>query len=427
MKQPNILYIICHDVGRCLGAYGRAPVETPNLDRLATQGMLFTNNFCTAPYCSPSRRAITTGRYPHTNGLEGLVNLGWDLPQTETTTQEHLKKAGYETHLFCSQHERSDPHALGYDHVDVDAPREDYPERIAAFLKSPPDQPFYLNYFIHEPHRPFLKPGPVLPGEIYGRPNYDEYDDPGSLVWIPPYLPDHEIVRKEMAGFQRLVKTMDGYVGRVLDALDESGLADETMVVFTTDHGIDMPRAKGTLYDPGIESTLIVRWPGRVQPGGTTHELVSHVDLLPTLLETAGQRVPDTLQGHSFLPLLTGGDYTPREEIHAELGDIDPMRCVRTRSHKLIFNVRSHKVHGMPSLSHMDLIRTVPKLLTHRRPLTELYDLETDPVEMDNLWNKPEAAGVQADMKARLLRWMEAAEDPILRGRIPLPNLTGRI
>lgn len=426
MDKPNILYIICHDLGRCVNAYGRAPIETPNLDRLAGEGILFTNNFCTSPFCSPSRGAITTGRYPHANGLMGLVNLGWELPDLETTTQEHLRKGGYTSHLFCSQHERSDPHSLGYDTVDVSAPRSEYPDRAGTFLHSAPAEPFYLNYFIFEPHRPFLNEG--RGGDsFYSVPDYGQHDDPGDGVWKPPYLPDHEIVRKEMAGFQRLVKTMDDYVGRVLDALDESGLADRTMVVFTTDHGIDMPRAKGTLYDPGIESTLIIRWPRVVPPGEVSDALLSHVDLLPTFLDIAGVGRPDDLHGKSFLPLLRGETYREREEIHAELGDTDLIKAVRTQTHKLIFNVRSHKPHTLPQRRRMDLLNTVPDLVTFRRPLAELYDLEADPNEMHNRWNDSAYADVQADLKRRLIRWMRDTGDSLLDGHVRVPNLVDRI
>lgn len=426
MAPPNVLYIVCHDLGRCLGAYGRRPIRSPNLDRLAAEGIRFTNHFCTAPYCSPSRGCISTGRYPHANGLEGLVNLGWELPATETTTQEHLRAAGYETWLFGGQHERSDPHALGYDHVDVKAPREDYPRRIAECLAAAPREPFYLNYFIPEPHRPFLK-AQRQPGRIYGLPNYDEVDDPGDAVWVQPHLPDHPIVRKEMGGFQRLVEAMDDRVGQVLDALDRSGLAERTLVVFTTDHGIDMPRAKGTLYDPGIETAMIMRWPGTIQPGAVSHDLLSHVDLLPTLLEIAGVPPPGSLQGRSYLPILQGRPYTPRQEIFAELGDIDPMRAIRTRTHKLIFNVRSHKTQSPPSAEIMDLVATVPDWLTRRRPLAELYDLVHDPLEMQNLWKDPACADIQADLKARLIAWMTDTGDPLLSGTLRVPNLVATL
>ena len=351
---------------------------------------------------------------------------GWELPASETTTQEYLKAAGYETWLFGGQHERSDPNALGYDHVDVKAPRGEYPRRLTEFLTSRPRQPFYLNLFIAEPHRPFLK-AERQPGRIYGLPRYEDYDDPGSNVWVPPYLPNHEVVRKEMAGFQHLVETMDAYVGQVLDGLDRSGLAANTLVVFTTDHGIDMPRAKGTLYDPGIETALILRWPGRIRPGTVSDALLSHVDLLPTLLEAAGTAVPAVLHGRSYLPLLLGGRHTPRQEIFAELGDIDPMRAVRTRTHKLIFNVRSHKTLSFPSAEIMDLVATVPEWLTRRRPLAELYDLTADPLELQNRWNDPAWKGVQDDLKARLRKWMENTGDPLLRGALRVPNLVAAI
>lgn len=423
--HPNILYIICHDLGRCLNCFGRGPIESPNLDRLASEGMRFTNHFCTSTFCSPSRGGITTGRYPHSNGLMGLVNLGWELPASETTTQEHLKGAGYESYLFGGQHERHDPHSLGYDHVDVTTKEKHTPDAIAKLLASGPKQPFYLNYFISPPHRPFLKEG--WPGPAYGEPDYDAVPDPGESVWVPPYLPDNAIVRKEMGGFQQLVKTMDSYVGRVLDGLDKSGLAEETLVVFITDHGIDMPRAKGTLYDPGIETTLIMRWPGKIAPGTACDELLSNVDLLPTLLEIAEFDVPENIQGRSYLPLIENREYSPRDEIFAELNVVDPIRRIRTRTHKLLFNVTSHRRLTIPSCNRMDLINTVPDVLTQRRPLAELYDLEKNPLETDNLWGNPDYRQIQDDLKARLRKWMEETDDPVLEGVLPIPKLLDQV
>jgi len=411
--RPNIVLVVCHDLGRCLGCYGRAPIGSPNLDRLAGQGARFTNHFCTAPSCSPSRGSIQTGRYPHSNGLMGLVGRqGWELPATETTLPEHLKAAGYETYLFGGQHERKDAASLGYDHVPEKRawPAADkIADSVAQFFAGAPSQPFYLNIGIFEPHRPFGSTDIVDRGDVY----------------VPPYLPDDPIVRREMAGFTNLVRRLDHGVGTIVEALDANGLAENTLLAFTTDHGIDMPRAKGTLYDPGIETALLMRWPGVIPAGAARGELLSNVDLLPTLLQVAGLDAPEQVQGRSFLPLLRGETWRPREAIFAEKTHhchYDPMRCIRTRRHKYIFNFGILRGIEIPADVEMETLASVPELYTARRPMAELYDLQNDPLETRNLSGAPNHAALEANLRDQLREWMQQTGDPLLEGVLPLPR-----
>lgn len=196
-----------------------------------------------------------TGRCPHSNGLMGLVNLGWELPDRETTLPQLLRQAGYHTALFGIQHERpfERSSSLGYDRAVAAAPATELAFAVAEFLGDAPPEPFLVSVSTFEPHRPF-DARPV---------------DPHDSVLVPPYLPDNRIVREEMAGFARLVQQLDEAVGVMLNALNRAGLVERTLVVFTTDHGIDMPRAKGTLHDPGIETALILRWPGVIPAGAS--------------------------------------------------------------------------------------------------------------------------------------------------------------
>jgi len=356
-----------------------------------------------------------TGRYPHSNGLMGLVcpATGWDLPASETTMPQYLKRAGYETHLFGMQHERKDASSLGYDRiVERTAGRRAAPEMaeaIASFLRGGPRQPFYLNFGIVEPHRRF---------------GSADVDDPGD-VYVPPYLPDDLVVRKEMAGFAKLVKRLDDGVGIVLDALDATGLAENTLAIFTTDHGIDMPRAKGTLYDPGIETALLMRWPGRIRSGTLCHELVSNVDLLPTLMEAVGLDVPEHAQGRRYLPMLEGKDHKARDAIFAEKTHhthYDPMRCIRTDEHKYIFNFGALRAIEIPADAEMNTLESVPELYTTRRPMAELYDLKADPLEMNNICGSSEHQEIEEGLKRRLRAWMEETDDPLLDGIMPIPR-----
>jgi len=413
-QRPNILYMISHDLGRHLGCYGKASVESPALDGLGAEGALFTNSFCTAPSCSPSRGSLITGRYPHSNGLMGLVNNGWDLPESERTLPQYMKEAGYETALFGFQHERIDPYSFGYDHTFClglsSCDSRSVAPAVIEFLNQKHRTRFFINAGFNEVHRPYLHP------------DYPPAD-PDS-VEIPPYLPDRPGVREQLAGLDGLIKSMDSDIGRIMAALDSSGLKDNTLVIFTTDHGIDMPLAKGTLYDPGIETTLIMRWPEGFDGARKLNGLVSHVDVLPTLLDILGINPPDRIQGKSFLPVLRGDLSKTRAEIFAEKthhSDYDPMRCVRTERHKFIHNFGAYRRYEVPADPEMDVAAIMPEVFHVRRPVTELYDLENDPLERNNLSGSQETRAIEEELRERLLNWMRETKDPLLEGAIPLP------
>jgi arylsulfatase A-like enzyme len=220
---------------------------------------------------------------------------------------------------------------------------------------------------------------------------------------------------------------MDTGVGRILQALDELGLAESTCVVFATDHGAAMPRAKCTLYDPGIEVALLWRWPqGGVPRGRVVDELVSNVDVTPTLLEALGLPLPGRLQGRSFWPLLTGaGAYSPRTEVFAEKTFhtyYEPMRAIRTARHKLIVNFEVSTVVDVPSdIRESPIYPLMLRQLNDVRPSIELYDLAADPWEQHNLADTPDVDAIQADLRQRLLRWMTETDDPLLRGPVASP------
>jgi arylsulfatase A-like enzyme len=263
-SRPNIVLITPHDLGTHIGCYGWDPaLKTPTLDALAAQGTRFTNHFCTATFCSPSRGGIMTGKYPHVNGLMGLVNLGWDLPDGCDTLPDLLHADGYETVLFGFQHIVDDPARLPYDRI---GPRGQYScrqvaENVAAFLAERSaeerEAPLYLELGFSEVHRP------------YGR--LERIDAPESEVVPLPFLDDTPGVRMDLAMFYENIRRLDDAVGSILQSLERAGMAENTVVVFTTDHGIAFPRAKSTLYDPGIRTTLLVRWPGVTDPGSRRH------------------------------------------------------------------------------------------------------------------------------------------------------------
>jgi arylsulfatase A-like enzyme len=398
----NILHFICHDLGRELACYANPTIPSPNLDAFAGESMRFTRYFAASTPCSPSRGCIMTGKYAHANRLMGLVNRGWDLPASQRTIVDALNDAGYHTANIGLQHERKDrtENRYAYEWTEsMDA--KAVAVRVGEYLEEV-SQPFYINAGTFEVHLRF------------DQPQYTP-DDPDA-VQLPSYLPDVPENRLERARFHGAIRYMDEAFATILDALDRTGHTDDTIVVFTTDHGEAFPRAKSTLYDPGIGTTLIIRHPeGKA---GVSDALLSNIDLMPTLLEAVGVPVPEEVQGRSFLGLLAGGEYTPRAEIFAEKNyhdHYDPMRCVRTQRYKYI---RSFK--DMPNLPlPKDILESVmAKALrgdaNAPRPREELYDLHDDPGEETNRIDEPALTDVRRDLVARLDAWMRDTKDPLL-------------
>ncbi len=418
-RPPNILLITVHDLGAHLHCYGHSSVRSPHLDAFAARGVRFTNHFATAPFCSPSRGALVTGMWPHANGLMGLVNLGWDLPEINTVLGQMLGAAGYDTFLFGLQHEVRDVARLGFHHVESCASRRcgDVAPAVCRFLAdraaSGNKAPFYARVGVFEVHRL---------GNGY-MPYADRAPDPARIA-LPPFLKDTPGARTEMAQFHACIEEMDRGVGTIFDAVEESGLADRTIVAFVTDHGIDFPRAKATLYDPGIRTALLMRRPGRWDGGAVYDHLVSNIDLAPTLLEAAGVSVPSHVQGRSFKALLDHEGYGPTEMVFAEKNTTadDTKRCVRTRRWKYIRNFDEGPLLQLTSGMWTGLVgRDMGGEHLAPRPETELYDLAADPNEFNNLAGRPEVSGIEAALAARLREWMAATGDPLIDGPVPRP------
>jgi arylsulfatase A-like enzyme len=416
-ERPNVLLITTHDLGTHLGCYGWDPgLPTPHLDQLASEGVRFENHFCTAPYCSPSRGSIITGQYPHVNGLMGLVNLGWDIPPENTFLPAVLGRAGYETALFGFQHVAENPARLGYDHV---SERGEYGCRAVAtmvtdYLKkrpASPQRPFFIEAGFSEVHRPYGKLEQIPVRE----------DDVQPL----PFLQDTPGLRMDLAMFYENIRRMDQSVGDILSAVERLGLAENTLVVFTTDHGIAFPRAKATLYDPGIRTTLLMRWPQGLQGGRTIPALVSNVDLFATLVEIVHAPPPGDGNGQSFLPLLRSESAETRTAVFAEKNTApdDIKRCIRTASHKYIRNYSEGPRLTLPvDIEVSATRRDMGDDHLAPRPSVELYDLRDDPWEQVNLAGREACRSVEKQLAARLEAILEETRDPVLRGPIPRPQ-----
>ena len=414
--RPNVVFITTHDSGRHFGCYGAKGVDTPNIDRLAAEGMQFNKCYSASPASSPSRGALMTGRYPQSNGLMGLVHepWWWSLKPDERHLADLLGAVGYRTCLMGVQHESLDARRLGFEEVhecregdgqlkSAVQVAEQFGELLPRMGRS--QKSFYVQIGFVESHTPY-RFGGAMPC------------DPAAQS-VPPFLVDDEQSRNHLAGLSGAVEQADRAVGLILDALDVRGLRRNTLVVFTVDHGPELGRlSKWSCRDAGIAVALLMRWEGGGIEGGKKVEaLVSAVDVVPTICEFA--RIPMSRglpsQGRSMSRLIAGKSSSHHDVVFSVFdGDSHP-RCIRTRRHKLIRNFEAARALKIPG--------TVTGSATHwaARPFVELYDLVKDPDELVNVAEEPDYVGVRAQLDAQLIDWMRAVEDPILRGPVPSP------
>jgi N-sulfoglucosamine sulfohydrolase len=409
---PNILYLHSHDTGRYTQPYGEQ-VTMPNVQALADQGVLFRDAFCAAPTCSASRACLLTGQYGQTNGMLGLAHRGWSLRDYSHHIVHTLSKVGYTSTLIGEQHISKEPGVIGYDevikvpttHVDTVAPL------AMEVLARPRARPLFVSVGFFETHREFLGPG-SLRDVHYSKP--------------PNNLPDSPEVRADMAAFKASARSLDHGVGIVLGQLDAHGLDRNTLIIFTTDHGMPFPGAKATLYDRGLGVTLILRGPEPFAGGRVIDALVSHIDIYPTVCEYLGIERPGFLQGVSLMPLLRGESSAVRGEIFAGStwhAAYEPQRCVRTTRHKLI---RRWDDRLTPVLANTDDGPSKDLLIANgwagrEIPKEQLYDLVFDPNEADNLVEDARYADAARDLRDRLDEWMRDTEDPLLAGHVDPP------
>ncbi len=412
MDLPNILYIHSHDTGRYVQPYGHA-LPTPNIQKLAERGFLFRQAYCASPTCSPSRASLVTGQYPHNNGMLGLAHRGFRLFNPEHHIVYTLRRAGYYSAVVGQQHITDSSSPIGYDEkLETDSEHaKDVAPAAVALLRRPPHQPFFFSVGFWETHREF--PPPVSEDDArYGLP--------------PPTLPDTAQIRGDVAAFKTSVRTLDKGIGEVLATLEASGLAENTLVINTTDHGIAFPGMKCNLTDYGIGVSLILSGAGGFTSGRVSDALVSHIDLFPTICDLLGITGPDWLQGKSLLPLIRGEVDQVRDQVFAEINyhaAYEPQRAVRTRRYKYI---RRYDGRNMPVLPNTDdspgKELWIESGWRNRAVATErMYDLIFDPGEACNVAADPAYADVLDDMRARLDNFMKETDDPLLHGPLPVP------
>jgi arylsulfatase A-like enzyme len=410
--RPNIIYLHSHDTGRYLQPYGHA-VPAPHFQKLAEQGILFRQAFNAGPTCSPSRAALLTGCCPHVNGMYGLAHRGFSLKDYSQVIVHPLRAAGYHTELFGIQHIARDPNVIGYDRVA--RPKSMHVEDVTPgalnFLNSAPKQPFFIDIGFQETHREYRKPGP---------------QEDVRYTPVPNPMPDTPETRYDFASFKATARVLDDAVGAILKAVDDNGLAGNTLIISTTDHGIAFPAMKCNLTDHGMGVSLIMRGPGGFSGGKVVDGMVSHLDLYPTVCDLLEIEHPKWLEGKSLLPLLRGEVQQLHDEVFSEVNyhaAYEPKRAVRTERYKYIrhFDNRNHpnlpNCDDGPSKKYWLDKGWRDKSVAHE----QLFDLVFDANEVNNLAHDDSHAAILADMRGRLDRWMKATKDPLLHGPVALP------
>jgi arylsulfatase A-like enzyme len=406
--RPNVILITSHDLGQHLGCYGVEEVETPNLDGLAASGVQFENAITSTPVCSPARGSLLTGRYPQSNGLLGLTHSPWwwRIGEGEETLPELLGEAGYETHLAGLQHVAPDPDRLDFDyHHSLERDAEKTTAAVGDIFTDAKDSPVYAQFGFFEVHRPLER---------------DPSDARG--VHVPEYLQPTEEMRADLARFQAEVNYFDEQVGELLAGLRESGVRDETIVVFAVDHGIPYPGAKWWCRDPGVEISLLIDGPGPAfEADDPVEPVISNVDVLPTLLDALELPVPDRVEGVSFHDYLTGAaPEPPRDAAFTQFTSAgNESRGVVTAEHTLIRNFGAGRTVQYPV--DADPTSRGPSLGggAEPRPYAQLYDRTVDPCNLDDVADTRE--DVVSDLSDRVRAWMSRVDDPLLRGGVRYP------
>jgi N-sulfoglucosamine sulfohydrolase len=438
--RPNILLIVSEDNGPELGCYGDLYAQTPNLDRMASEGVRFNRAFVAQAGCSQSRASVLTGLYPHQHGQIGLATWGFRMYRKDTPNlPRDLKAAGYRTGIIGKLHINPES-AFPFDFHEIPGANfgrknlGDYAKHAAAFIQAG-DQPFFLSVNYPEAHDPWLR-------QVEGLPQRPQAG--GEVQGMPYFGIDPPEMREMVADYYNCLSRLDTLVGELLAALHASGKAESTLVIYFGDHGADMLRGKRTCYEGGVRIPLLLRWPGRARPH-VCEELVSTVDLMPTVLAACGAAPVSGLPGRPLQPLLSGEPVAWRTHLfteyhtHAAAANYHPQRAVRTDRYKLIENL-------LPDTVNSDYADTFRKLegdaagrgqgdfqgglsraiagaapevraayaLMEKPPRYELYDLQADPYEFRNLADSLDHAAACAELKQALADWREETRDPLL-------------
>jgi N-sulfoglucosamine sulfohydrolase len=435
-SRLNVLFITADDLGLNLGCYGERRFSTPNLDRLASSGVRFTTAYVAQASCSPSRSAMFTGLFPHTNGQYGLANTGFRLHEqfTNRTIPVFAQKAGYRTGIIGKLHVEPESSFPWNQRKPGNTTRQvaTVAADAAEFIRNSGESPFFLMVNYSDPHA-FRNEKAVggwdFPPQIDGVPAKPL--PPGPETVFPWQQIGEAQQQVRTAGYFNAIQRLDEGIGQLLKVLDDSGKAANTLILFVGDHGPPFARGKTTVYESGLRVPFFMRWPGVTKAGHVSGRFVSTVDILPTILDAIGAPTPAGLHGESLRQALSGGKW--REYLAAEFHchgarPLYPRRAIRDLRYKLIHNLlagrekpptgidgdqaypysRQAKYDGTPLRDAFETFANPPEF--------ELYDLDKDPIEFHNLAGQPGISAVEARMKKALLDWRTATGDPFLDG-----------
>ncbi|MDB4786516.1 sulfatase [Planctomycetaceae bacterium] len=442
--RPNVLFITVDDMNRdSIGVYGcPIPDITPNIDKLATEGLRFEHAHVTIAICMPTRAVWMTGRYPHRSGALGFDRINKDV----ATLLETLHDAGYHTGIMAKVPHVVPSRGKAWDVV-VEAndlgvgrdPAKYYQQSKKFFAEvAKSDKPFFLMVNSQDPHRPFAN-SQQEQGRLKGKRKdpkfYTEVSrtfDPQEVP-VPGFLPDLPEIRQELSEYYASVHRADEIVGSLLKALDESGLARNTLVVFTSDHGMPLPFAKTNCWRHSTITPWIVRWPGVVKPDSIDREhMISGIDYTPTILDAVGLSPLPGVDGRSYLPILKGKSQRNRNYVITSINRTSgkneyPMRCVMTRNASYIFNgwsngqkvFKNESQAGLTMKAMKEAAKTDTEIAArvkhflYRTP-EELYDNDSDPDALHNWAKLSECQGVLNGWRNLLLKQMIETDDPVL-------------
>lgn len=430
-RQPNILFAIADDWSYPHASiYGTAEINTPNFDRIAREGMLFTQAFTAAPQCSPNRASILTGRHIWQN-YEAGTHASY-FPKTLLVFTDELEKGGYElgaTGKLWQPGNWKDPgwprNPVGPEFQDKKVAKRDLPANgisngdyagnFNEFMKQrDKDKPFFFWYGAKEPHRRYEAGSAAKAGK-----------NPKNVA-VPAFLPDNDLVRNDILDYYLEVEWFDEHLGRILKQLEDAGELDNTIVIVTSDNGMPFPRAKANVYEYGVRVPLAISWKGHIKAGQKTDALFSHIDLAPTILQAAGVAEMNFVTGKTQLSVLTGDSDSVRDYVmfgrerhsHSRYDNVGyPCRAIRTNDYLLIQNLRSERMPAGDKEGFHDIDDSPTKkwMMDNRdssmelfqasfgwRPNEELFAVQKDMDCMNNLAESPEADDIVAGMKEKL-------------------------
>ncbi|HET8548171.1 MAG TPA: sulfatase [Bryobacteraceae bacterium] len=429
-RRSNVLLLIADDLGRHTGAYGDTIAVTPNLDRLAREGVRFTNAFCTTASCSASRSVIHSGLHNHANGQYGHAHAEHNfsyLPHVRPISSL-LRDNGFRTGVIGKLHVNP-IERFRFDLVSEGRNRDvsNMAERARKFMQDAAGAPWFLQMGYADPHRADRG----FANRAYPGVKRAQFDP--AQVRVPPFLPDNEATRREVAEYYQASNRLDQGIGLMLDLLRETNQLDNTLVIFMSDNGMPFPNAKTNAYDAGLHLPLLVRSPGQARRGLVNNAMISWVDIAPTILDWAGAKLPPyPLHGRSFLPILeqenpSGWDRVYLSHTFHEVTMYYPVRGVRTRQYKYMRNLFpelsfpfSTDLFG--SETWQSIRKGGPNARVGRRPVEqylhrapeELYDITSDPDELNNLARAPQHQAVLGELRADVTAMRRKTNDPWL-------------